>query len=71
MAVASSCREVSCQVRQRTRPSPLVASGFHRNAGHTRGTAVDKAEEGEGYGRSVCPECPGLHAGCNGRDRGL
>ena len=30
-----------------------------------------KAEEGEGYGRSVCPETPGPHAGCNGRDRGL
>ncbi len=30
-------------------------------------TAAAKAEEGEGHGRSVCPETPGLHAGCNGR----
>ena len=71
MAVASSCREVSCQVRQRTRPSLLVASGSQRDAGHTKGTAVDKTEEGEGYGRSVCPECPGPHAGCNGGDNGF
>jgi hypothetical protein len=28
-------------------------------------TAADKAEEGGGHGRSVCPESPGLHAGCN------
>ncbi len=24
-----------------------------------------------GNGRSVCPESPGPHAGCNGMDRGL
>ncbi len=30
-----------------------------------------KAEEGAGDGRSVCPETPGPHAGCNGRDRGI
>ncbi len=29
---------------------------------HTRETAGDKSEEGEGNGRSVCPESPGLHA---------
>ncbi len=28
MAVASSCREVSCQVRQRSRPASSVATGF-------------------------------------------
>ena len=71
MAVASSCREVSCQVRQRTRPPPLVASRSRWDAGHTRGTAADKAEEGGGHGRSVCPESPGPHAGCNGRDNGF
>ena len=31
-------------------------------------TAVAKAEEGGGYGRSVCPETLGPHAGCNGKD---
>ncbi len=33
-----------------------------------RGTAVAEAEEGGGYGRSVCPETLGPHAGCNGKD---
>ncbi len=35
------------------------------------GTAAAKAEEGRGNGRSVCPETPGPHAGCNGRDNGF
>ena len=39
--------------------------------GKTRETAADKAEEGAGHGRSVCPESPGLHASCNGRDSGF
>jgi hypothetical protein len=34
------------------------------------GTAAAKAEEGAGYGRSVCPEWSGLHAGYNGWDNG-
>ncbi len=33
------------------------------------GTAVAKAEEGKGNGRSVCPESPGRHARYKGRDR--
>ena len=41
------------------------------DSGDTRGTAGDKPEEGGGDGRSACPESPGPHAGCNGRDRGL
>ncbi len=28
-------------------------------------------EEGTGNGRSVCPECAGLHAGYNGQDNGF
>ena len=39
--------------------------------GLIRGTAAAKAEEGGGYGRSVCPETLGPHAGCNGKDNGL
>ncbi len=39
--------------------------------GHSGRTAADKAEEGVGHGRSVCPESPGLHASCNGRDKGF
>lgn len=38
--------------------------------GDSVGTAAAKAEEGAGYGRSVCPESPGLHAGYNGWDNG-
>ena len=33
------------------------------------GTAVAKAEEGKGNGRSVCPESPGRHARYKGRDK--
>ena len=36
--------------------------------GIIRRTAAAKAEEGGGYGRSVCPETLGPHAGCNGKD---
>ena len=36
---------------------------------HYGGTATVKVEEGGGNGRSVCPESPGLHADCNGRDK--
>jgi hypothetical protein len=36
-----------------------------------RGTAAAEAEEGGGYGRSVCPETLGPHAGCNGKDNGF
>ncbi len=67
MAIVSSYREASCQVRQRARSSPLVAIGG--KAGHSRGTAGAKSEEGEGDGRSVCPESPGLHAGHNAQDK--
>jgi hypothetical protein len=38
---------------------------------HPKGTAADKAEEGAGHGTSVCSECPGPHASCNGRDNEL
>ena len=38
---------------------------------HSKGTAGEKPEEGEGHGRSVCPESSELHAAYNGRDNGL
>ncbi len=38
---------------------------------HTKETAGDKSEEGEGNGRSVCPESSGLHARYKGQDNGL
>ena len=56
---------------ERARPPPLVATQPPRGLGHTRGTAGAKPEEGGGYGRSVCPETPGLHARYNGRDNGI
>ncbi len=34
------------------------------------GDCLGNKEEGAGYGRSVCPESPGLHARNNGRDNG-
>ncbi len=68
MAVASSCREVSCyQATIETRV--LCCNQFC--AGHTEETATDKVEEGAGHGRSVCPESPGPHASCNGRYNGF
>jgi hypothetical protein len=44
---------------------------FSGARGLIRGTAAAEAEEGGGYGRSVCPETLGPHAGCNGKDNGL
>ena len=38
---------------------------------HPKGTATDKVEEGVGYDMSVCSECSGPHASCNGRDNGF
>lgn len=37
---------------------------------HIAGTAGAKPGEGEGNGRSVCPEFPGLHARYKGPDNG-
>ena len=42
-----------------------------QDLGHYRETAGVKPEEGGGNGRSVCPECPGLHARYKGRDNGM
>ena len=43
---------------------------FSGTEGLIRGTAAAEAEEGGGYGRSVCPETLGPHAGCNGKYNG-
>ena len=39
MAGVSSCREVSCQVRQRARPVSIVATASARTSEHTMETA--------------------------------
>ena len=65
----SPVRAVRCPVKSGNDrdPRPLLLPA---SAGHTGETAAEKAEEGAGHGRSVCPESPGPHASCNGRDRG-
>jgi hypothetical protein len=69
----SPVRAVRCPVKSGNDRDPrlLLPAALQKEAGHTRGTAADKAEEGVGHGRSVCPESPGPHASCNGRDNGL
>lgn len=69
MAVASSYREASCLVRQRSRPAVLFASMPFGVYGYNKTTASAKLEEGAGYGRSACPESSGIHAGYNGQDK--
>ncbi len=67
MAVVSSFREMLGQVPQRAQPLPLVASG---SAGHSKGTADVKSEEGGDDVKSSWPLCPGLHTCYNGRYKG-
>ncbi len=56
----SSARVVRCWVKSRNERNPysLLLSG---NAGHSRGTAGDKPEEGGNDVKSARPLCPGLH----------
>ena len=41
MAAVSSCREVSCQVRQRARPVFILATGAVMRTEHSMKTAVE------------------------------
>ncbi len=63
----SPVRAVRCPVKSGNDrdPHPLLLLK-KLSEGHTGGTADDKSEEGVGNGRSVCPESPEPHAGCNG-----
>ena len=69
----SPVRAVRCPVKSGNDRDPrlLLPAALRKEAGHTRGTAADKAEEGVGHGRSVCPEFPGPHASCNGGNSGF
>ena len=46
----------------------LYLPSFPPGKRNIRGTADAKSEEGEGNGRSVCPESPGQHARYKGLD---
>ena len=61
-------RSVKSDNEQDPRPPLLTVSP---EAVHIEGTAGAKSEEGEGNGRSVCPESPGQHARYKGQDNGL
>ena len=45
MAAVSSCREMSCQVRQRARPVSILASVFARMSGHSMETALERGRK--------------------------
>ncbi len=64
----SSARVVRCWVKSRNERNPysLLLSG---KAGHSRGTAGDKPEEGGDDVKSSRPLCPGLHTCYNGRHK--
>ncbi len=65
----SPVRAVRCPVKSGNDRDPylLLLTTLLKEVEHTRGTAIEKVEEGVGHGRSVCPESPGPHASCNGR----
>ena len=67
----SSVRTVKRSVKSDNErdPHPYLLP-LSQDLGHYRETAGVKPEEGGGNGRSVCPECPGLHARYKGRDNG-
>src|ERR1700757_3357978 len=65
----SSAGFVSCWVKSRNERNPrlYLPSGW---AGHSKGTAGDKPEEGGDDVKSSWPLCPGLHTCYNGGDNG-
>ena len=68
----SSVRTVKRSVKSDNERDPhLYLQPVSPEAAHYRETAGVKPEEGEGNDRSVCPECPGLHARYKGQDDGL
>ena len=59
----SSARTVRRAVKSVNERDPhFMLQTASSEAVHSYKTAADKAEEGVGNGRSVCPESPGLHA---------
>ncbi len=67
----SPVRAVRCPVKSGNGrdPRPQLPAAERRRA--LWGDCPRKGEEGAGYGRSVCPECPGPHATFNGGDSGM
>ena len=65
-----SARAVKCPVKSGNErdPYPMLRRNLSRFR-HSWETAGDKPEEGAGHGRSVWPECSGIHAAHNGRNK--
>ncbi len=68
----SSARAVKCPVKSGNERDlhPQLPTALSEDWAHC-GDCLGNEEEGAGYGRSVCPESPGLHARNNGRDNGM
>ena len=64
MVIVSSYYEASCQLRQRARPTFIVAISFLMGALYK--DCEGNLEEGVDNGRSVWPKSPGQHAAYNG-----
>lgn len=64
MVIVSSYYEASCQLRQRARPTFIVA--IFLLGGALYEDCEGNLEEGVGNDRSVWPESPGQHAAYNG-----
>ena len=67
-----SARAVKCPVKSGNErdPHPMLPRNLSRFL-HSSETAGDKPGEGAGHGRSVWPECSGIHAVYNGRNKGM
>lgn len=68
----SSARAAKCPVKSGNERDPHALLQLSPpGERHSVQTACVKQEEGEGDGRSVWPESPGLHVAYNGKDNGL
>ena len=67
-----SARAVKCPVKSGNERDPHhMLPWILSRIQHSCETAGDKPEEGAGHGRSVWPECSGIHAAHNGRNKGI
>jgi hypothetical protein len=67
-----SARAVKCPVKSGNERDPHhMLQRILSRIQHSCETAGDKPGEGAGHGRSVWPECSGIHAAHNGRNKGM